>query len=74
MTVTSTAVHLDPDEVVGVNVMELTNGVYALRFATSYMPFATLFINKQQLADLCRDMEVIYMVDIQGASEQDVRM
>ncbi|CAB4884076.1 unannotated protein [freshwater metagenome] len=74
MTAVNVSTHIEPDEVVGASVMSLTNGVYALKFGTTFWSFSTMFINKQQLTDLCRDMEVIYMTEVQGASEQDVRM
>ena len=74
MTAVNVSTHLEPDEVVGASVINLTSGVYALKFGTTFWSFSTMFINKQQLTDLCRDMEVIYMVEVQGASEQDVRL
>jgi hypothetical protein len=73
MITSNTAIHIGPDDIVGASVMEIRE-TFALKIGLPYYPSVTLFINKQQLSDLCRDMEVIYMVEVQGASEQDVRM
>lgn len=75
MTTVNTHIHVDSNEIIGANCLrlELKNEVFALKFGSPFRPYVTLFIDKQQLADICRDMEVVYMVEILGASEKEVR-
>lgn len=71
-TFTNTNVHFDARDVVGANVHKLTDSCYALNIGTSDWKFVSLFVTKQQLADIFRDAEVLYMTEILGASEKDV--
>lgn len=70
-------VHIDSDEIIGASVMRLTSAsdreVFALKIGGPFWNHATLFMDKQQFTDICRDMEVLYMVEIQGASEQEAK-
>jgi hypothetical protein len=71
MTTSNTTVHVGPDEIVGASVQQIRE-TFALKIGSPYYPSVTLFMNKQQLASICRDMEVIYMVEVLGAEEKDV--
>ena len=71
MTTSNTSIHVGPDEVVGANVQPIRE-TFALKIGSPYYPSVTLFMSKQQLASICRDMEVIYMVEVLGAEEKDV--
>lgn len=71
MTTSNTSIHVGPDEVVGANVQQIGE-TFALKIGSPYYPSVTLFMSKQQLASICRDMEVVYMVEVLGAEEKDV--
>lgn len=73
----NTNVHFNSDEIVGMSVLRLVSSsdreVFALKIGTPHWNNVTLFMDKQQFTDICRDMEVLYMVEILGADEKEVR-
>jgi hypothetical protein len=72
MATSNTTIHVSPDEVIGATVQPIRE-TFALKIGSPYYPSVTLFMSKQQLASICRDMEVIYMVEVLGADEKEAR-
>ena len=73
----NTNIHIGSDEVIGASVQRLTSSynkeVFALKIGGPYWNHVSLFMDKQQFIDICRDMEVLYMVEILGANEKEAR-
>ena len=69
---TSTSIHVEPDEVVGANIYKMNDDSYALKIGSPYWSYVTVFVNKQQLVDIFRDMDVLYMSEFYETEEEDL--